>query len=261
MALLRETVEGELPSSMFDLNRSLAAYAARQAAAEKQFKAKVEELKQAIEDELKGQTDQAIFSLASRSGLPAGVLVRLKERVTTHIGSLPTSIQQWVIWTLEWLKEDNEARTLLLIDVAGAARGATGRKKAGEVSGEVLDDLRPGIIAWIKGKTVAEIEVVLGGDPNGGSKAQRVCPRSRDLIETVIPRAVSFILSIISYAVLELNPFGQQEGLSRELIEGLSTAVRLGFDELEKQAFASDDAKLLGRVQAHEAWAAEQRHH
>jgi hypothetical protein len=56
--------------------------------------------------------------------------------------------------------------------------------------------------------------------------------------------------------VLELNPFDQQEGLSRELIEALSTSVRRGFDTLEKQMFAISNTKLIGRVQAHEAWAA-----
>ena len=68
---------------------------------------------------------------------------------------------------------------------------------------------------------------------------------------------MSFILSIVSYTVLELDPFEEQEDLSRELIESLSTAVRLGFDEVEKLKFATENAKLLGRVQAHQGWDAE----
>jgi hypothetical protein len=55
-------------------------------------------------------------------------------------------------------------------------------------------------------------------------------PCSRELIGTVIPRWLSFILGIVSYTVLELDPFGKQEDLSREIIESLSTAVRFRFD-------------------------------
>jgi hypothetical protein len=142
------------------------------------------------------------------------------------------------------------------MDVATAVRGATGWAKKGEVSVEVLDDLLPGINAWIEGKPIAIIETLLKGNPNGGTEAERICPRSRDLIGTVVPRGLSFVLGIVSSAVLELDPFDQQEGLSRELIEALSTSVRLGFDTLEKQMFAISNTKLLGRVQAHEAWAA-----
>jgi hypothetical protein len=71
----------------------------------------------------------------------------------------------------------------------------------------------------------------------------------------VVPRAFSFILGIVSYAVLELDPFDDQEDLSRELVENLSTAVRLGFDEVEKITFAIQNPRLLGRVQVHQTWA------
>jgi hypothetical protein len=153
-----------------------------------------------------------------------------------------------------WLKQDHEACKLLLGDISGAIRASTGRKRGGALTAEILDDLRPAVTAWVTGKTVAEIETILGGQPNASSNSERVCPRSRELIGTVIPRALSFILSIVSYSVLELDPFDEQDDLSRELIESLSTAVRLGFDELPKLKFATDNSKLLGRVQAHRMW-------
>jgi hypothetical protein len=37
----------------------------------------------------------------------------------------------------------------------------------------------------------------------------------------------------------------------------LSTAVRRGFDTPAKLQFALNDKKLIGRVQAHKAWAAQ----
>ena len=181
----------------------------------------------------------------------------MSERLTKQQGSLPTSVQKWIVWIFKWLKEDDEACELLLSDIAGAIRASTGRKKGGDVDAGILDELRPAITAWVKGKTIAEIETVLGGKPHGSARNERVCPRSRELIGTVIPRALSFIFSIVSYTLLELELFEEQEELSRELIEGLSPAVRLGFDDVEKLKFATGDPKLLGRVQAHRAWAAE----
>ena len=71
------------------------------------------------------------------------------------------------------------------------------------------------------------------------------------------PKSTVLHFRIVSYTVLELELFEEQEELSRELIEGLSPAVRLGFDDVEKLKFATGDPKLLGRVQAHRAWAAE----
>ncbi|MCK1732962.1 DEAD/DEAH box helicase [Bradyrhizobium sp. 138] len=252
MALLRESEDEDNEPSMFDFKRSLAAYAARRAAEQKEFDVKVALIKKAVEDDVEDGIEGTVFALASKSGLPANVLVRLRSRISSDAGKLPTTIRRWIVWVFAWLKDDEEVRTLLLFDVAGAARASTGRKKAGVVDTDVLNDLRPGIIAWVRGKPINEIEVVLGGDPHSGSALS--CPRSREMIGSVIPRAISFILSIVSYTVLELDPFSEQDDLDREVVESLSTAVRLGFDDLEKLKFATDNADSLGRVQAHLAW-------
>ena len=257
MALLRDSGDSEQPASAFNLDRSLAAYAAKQGAREKEFNEKLRALKLAVENELMFETDESVFVLASKSGLPAGVLVRLKETVSKKAGKLPTTIAGWIEWTFEWLRKDDDARRLLLEDVARAARAATGSKKDGEVGTDTLNSLLPGIKAWISGKPIADIEIVLGGNPHAASDTQRVCPRARELVGTVVPRALSFILSIVSYVVTELDPFDAQEDLSRELVESLGTAVRLGYDSVEKLTFATQNASLLGRVQAHRAWAAQ----
>ncbi|WP_426424203.1 DEAD/DEAH box helicase [Bradyrhizobium genosp. A] len=254
MALLREADGEDHEPSMFDFNRSLAAYAARKATEEQEFDDKVALMKKAIEEDVEDGTDAAVFALASKSGLPIDVLVRLRKRITDQIGGLPTSIRKWIVWVFTWLKEDEEARALLLTDVAGAARAATGRKKAGPVDEDVLAEVRQAITGWVRGKTVAEIEVILGGDPDSSSATARTCPRSRELIGSVIPRAISFVLSIVSYTVLDLDPFGDQDDLEREVVESLSTAVRLGFDDVEKLKFAAEHPEILGRVQAHLAW-------
>lgn len=259
MALLRGSDDdSKPPATMFNLDRSLAAYAAKQGAREKEFNEKVKTLKLAVEDELMFETDESVFVLASKSGLPAGVLVRLKERASKKAGKLPTTIVGWIEWTFEWLRKDDDARRLLLEDVARAARAATGGKKDGEVGADTLNSLLPGIKAWISGKPIADIEIALGGNPNAASDSQRICPRARELVGTVIPRAFSFILSIVSYVVTELDPFDAQKELSRELVESLGTAVRLGYNSVEKLTFATQNASLLSRVQVHRAWVAQE---
>ena len=140
----------------------------------------------------------------------------------------------------------------------GCCRSRTGGKKDGEVGADTLDGLLPGVKAWILEKPIAEIEISLGGNPLAASDTKRICPRSRELVGTVIPRTLSFILSIVSYVVTELDPFDTQEELSRELVESLGTAVRLGYDSVEKLNFSTQNANLLGRVQAHRAWAAQE---
>jgi hypothetical protein len=257
MALLRESDGSEQPASMFSLDRSLAAYAAKRGAREKEFNEKLKALKLAIEDELMFATDESVCVLASKSGLPAGVLVRLKERLSKKAGKLPSTIAGWIEWTFEWLRKDDDARRLLLEDVARSARAAAGSSKDGEVGADTLNILLPGIKAWISGKPIVDIEIALGGTPHKASDTRRVCPRARELVGTVIPRALAFILSIVSYVVTELDPFDAQKELSRELVESLGTAVRLGYDSVEKLSFATQNARLLGRVQAHRAWAAQ----
>jgi hypothetical protein len=117
----------------------------------------------------------------------------------------------------------------------------------GPVDEDVLAEVRQAITGWVRGRTIAEIEVLLGGDPESSSATARTCPRSRELIGSVIPRAISFVLSIVSYTVLDLDSFGDQDDLEREVVESLSTAVRLGFDDVEKLKFAAEHPKIWAR--------------
>jgi hypothetical protein len=82
-----------------------------------------------------------------------------------------------------------------------------------------------------------------------------MCPRARELAGSIIPRGISFIMGLVCHVVEEEDPFDQQEGLSRQLVECLSSAVRKGFDVPEKIAFSSDNPRILSRVQVHQAWA------
>jgi hypothetical protein len=175
----------------------------------------------------------------------------------THAANIIQQLAGWLNWTMEWLAADMEARGLILEDIASSMLAATGRKKTDLLTGDALNEVLAGVIAWIAGKTIREIEDILGGCPDTGSATAKHCPRSRELVGTVIPRGMSFILGLVSHVVRQIDPFDKQEDLNAELIELLSTAVRRGFDTSMKLQFALNDKKLIGRVQAHKAWAAQ----
>jgi hypothetical protein len=59
--------------------------------------------------------------------------------------------------------------------------------------------------------------------------------------------------------VKQVNPFRAQEDVNIEVVECLGTAVRRGFDTVEKLNFAKQNEHLLSRVVMHEAYASAQR--
>lgn len=62
-------------------------------------------------------------------------------------------------------------------------------------------------------------------------------------------------MGLVTRIVEELSPYDAQEELSAELIESLSTAVRLGFDTPEKLSFFFKHPNILCRVRAHTKFA------
>ena len=257
MAALREIEGVDEGSQLFNLQKSFGAFAARKASAIQEFEEKVNRLKEVIAQDVPAEIDQSVAVLASQSGLSTALIVRLKQRITNLTGSLPTSVEGWLVWTIEWLTEDDDAREALLSDVKGAVLGATGSKKGedSQITSDSLDALLPGLRAWIQGSPLCEIEVLLGGEPNSTKAGERMCPRARDLVGTVIPRGLSFVIGLVSHVVEEVDPFEEQEELGEELVEALGAAVRKGFDTPEKLVFATENPTILSRVQVHQAWA------
>lgn len=257
MAALREIEGVDEAGQLFNLQKSLGAFAARKAFAIQEFEEKINRLKEVIAQDVPAAIDQSVAALASQSGLSTALIVRLKQRIIDLTGSLPISIEGWLVWTIEWLAEDDDAREALLSDVKGAILGATGSKKGkgSQITSNSLDALLPGLRAWIQGSSLCVLEELLGGEPNSTKAGERMCPRSRDLVGIVIPRGLSFVIGLISHVVKEVDPFEAQEELDEELVEALGAAVRKGFDTLEKLVFATENPKILSRVQAHQAWA------
>lgn len=244
-------------SHLFDLKSSFGAFRSRAQNEEQKLERQLAELSVLVKLKDSHEIDKSLSILASQSGLPPLVLYRLKVRIIKDIGVLPTSIFGWVIWLIDWLKEDTESRDLLLFDVRSSVLGATGRRKNGIITNDALNDLLSGILTWIVGYPIVDVEVALGGHPFSKNETTKVCPRARELIGTVIPRGFSFILGLVTRVVIEVDPFGSQESLSSEVVEALSSAVRLGYDTPEKLAFSFAHAEILCRVGMHQAYAQE----
>lgn len=161
-ALARQ--DDEEPIALFDLRNSLGAFAARKRQTEAEFEAKIADLKMAIAQGTLDGVDSAMSALASQSGLPMDLLSRLKKRIADGAGSLPVTVDGWLIWAINWLAEDNDACAALLYDVKRSVLGACEVKKDGEISAQEMKLILPGLRAWIAGKSLAAIEKELGGD-------------------------------------------------------------------------------------------------
>lgn len=254
MAILRSIDVSSAATYLFDLRRSLGAFAAKRREDVQAFDAKVDALRNAITSEEVENVDQNIAVLSSRSGLSAKLLIDLKQGITADTGSLPTNVVGWLEWMISWLQKDENARDALLGDIAGSILSACGKSKTSELVNEDLGLILVALTAWVGGKPLREIETILGGEPDDAAFTKKTCPRARELVGTIIPRGISFVVGLIAHMVEDVDPFEQQENLDRQFVECLGTLVRRGFDSVEMLFFASDRKGLLSRVQIHEAW-------
>ncbi len=252
LATLNDSENNE--SSLFNLKSSFAAFRSRANNEEQRFNSQLVELENLVKLKDADKIDQSLSILASQSGLPPLVLSRLRSAITKNIGALPTSINEWSIWLFNWFKTDPEAKELLLFDVKMSILGATGRNKNGELSDDVLEALSLGVRAWLSGFPLRDIEIALGGNPDSDNATAKACPRARELVGTVLPRGLSFIMGLVTRIVTEISPYDNQESLSSEVVEALSTAIRLGYDSPEKLAFSFSNSAILSRVGVHQAF-------
>jgi len=241
-------------NTLFNLEQSFAAHRFRKNNEEQLFNNQLAGLTRLVKAEANDEIDQSLSILASQSGLPPVVLFRVKQKIEHETGILPCSITDWVTWLISWLISDFEARDLLLADVKSSILGATGNNKNGEITEQVLSDLMPGINAWISGLSLKEVETALGGEPDSNTQTKKSCPRMRELVTSVLPRGLSFIMGLITRVVAEVAPYEIQDNLSPDVIDSLSTAIRLGYDTPEKLKFSFSHPSILSRVAMHKAY-------
>jgi hypothetical protein len=257
-AVLREVEGGtEEPTHLFDLTKSFASYLALKRNAQQLFTQKVARFKTAISAAMPGALDNATAILATQSGLSAQLLMNLRDRLRDQLDDPPTSVLGWLEWTLSWLDQDAQARDALFGDSGPDICAMLGKPaKEGVANGDFLK-LLPALKAWIAGKTIREIEIALGGSPDSDAPSQRMCPRARELVGDLIPRGLSFTLSLISKVMKDLLATDARPEINMHLIETLPAAIRKGYDTPEKLTFASQHKAILSRVQMHIAYAKE----
>ncbi|MEZ9297903.1 DEAD/DEAH box helicase [Vibrio splendidus] len=237
--------------SLLKLRKSFAAYRAKQSNTFEEFDSKINSLLTLTQSKVHEDVDIALSVLASQSGLPVDTIFQLKRKVEVESHCLPLTIEGWVCWLISWLKDDKQVRDLLLYDVKRSILGAVGKNKDIEVQEEDLDKICYGVVSWINGKSLKEIDLSLGGNPMASAVTKQQCPQGRELITNVIPRSFSFAMGLITRVVIEVNPFSHAPLLSSEMVESLSTAVRLGYDSVDKLNFALANPQLLSRVATH----------
>lgn len=236
------------------LVRSLAAFRARQRTEEKDYMLKVEHLWNEALRVVAHGPDASVLLLASQSGIALDLLDRLRQRLLSQVGILPTSIIGWLDWTLDWLKSDDAARADLLIDVQRSINAAIGRAVMDPVDAGALEALRLPSHAWLGGVPLNDIERMLGGNPDGAAAAQML-PRAREFVGTVVPRSLSFVLGVVARMAEELAVAEQQLDISTDILQSLSACARRGFDTSAKLEYANADRTLIGRVEVHRAYA------
>jgi hypothetical protein len=124
---------------------------------------------------------------------------------------------------------------------------------------DALQRLSPGVLGWIEGDPLNQMEQSLGGNPETASG--KPCPRARTLATSIVPLGLSFIAGLVARAVKGLVGGGHLNGISAPVVDCMATAVRRGFDSPVKIAFAELRTGMLIRVDVHNAFAAQVGNH
>lgn len=239
-------------TTRFSIGRSLAAFTARRINQKSEFDAKVARLNELISERAKEADDQVLAELATQSGAPLSILRSLRQRIEDHIERLPQTIPDWASWIINWLAEDRDARDAILIRDGRAILGATGNKKDGPLTANAVKNLEPGILAWLRGNPLREIERQLGGDPAENA----VCPRARELVSQLVPLSLSFSAGLVARTASEIPAVADGTATPVSVIDCLAAGLRRGFDSPNKLAFSDIKRGFLSRVQTHQAYRA-----
>lgn len=251
-AVAPEGIETET-STRFSVNKSFGAYLAALRDASDKFVQQIEHMNQLLSERNTGAEDQVLLKLAAQSGASLSVLSALRTRLKEGLDTLPVTIPGWVSWIFEWLANDENARLALLGRERTVLLGAVGRQGKESLSADVLRELLPGVLAWLSGQPLCEIETALGG--NSDKISQLTCLRARRLVTSIVPMGLTFITGIVARTAEEITEIAESTVIPHSVLECLPTAVRRGFDSPLKLAFAEIRTGILSRVQTHNAFA------
>jgi len=233
-------------------DRSFANFQAKRAGISEQFRQQVQQMQSLVEQRSGGlSSGDPLLVTAAQTGLPTRTIAALADRLgATSV--LPTSVVAWVEWTFSWLKADDAARPELFGRETGALAQSVGKPSSHDLNGDDLDTLRSGLVAWLTGASLREIELALGGSVLGN---QRTCFRARNLVTKAIPLPITFAISVVALVARWATP-----GLTsseRLTLDSLVAAVREGFDSPALVAFAKVQGRGNLRVRKHLDFAAD----
>jgi len=252
--LATRSSQAEEDAPLFDLNRSLGRFAAVRDDAGREFDEKLagftSEMLRVIPE---GLTHEIAFE-ATQTGLSISVIQGLHQRIASEVGELPTSVSDWIVWAFEWFKSDDTVADSFFGAVASPLNGACGLARDGEITDAAFDGILSGVLAWVAGRTIRDIEVALGGELAKADGTATTCPRARDLVNSVIPRGLSYALGVIGSVALKQEVQLKQTSVSIDVLECLGAATRLGYDRPQKLRFMQRHRQYLSRVSVHAAF-------
>lgn len=239
-------------STRFSMNKSFGAYLAAHRDASGQFDRQIKRLNQVLAERNTGAEDQVLLEIAAQSGASVSVLSALRARLKERLDTLPLTIPDWVSWVFEWLAEDENARHALLGRERTTILGTVGRKVNESLSADAVRELLPGVLAWLSGQRLREIEFALGGNPD--ESGQVTCLRARRLVTSIVPMGLTFVMGLVARTAAEIVEIAESTVIPHSVLECLPMAVRRGLDSPSKLAFAEIRAGFLSRVQIHQAF-------
>lgn len=244
-----ETDDTAVEAGLAMVRGSLAAFQARAREDAAGFAEKVQTLQAALDTEAE-EFDAEATRISAFTGMSVAAIQSASARL--EIAGLPSTVDDWCAWIIDFLAEDEEARNALLgVDVDTIKAVVRGKKSDPDVASEEFARLKAGLSAWVGGRPFDEIEVALGVLP----ESVGTCVRSRDLVLKLVNRRFYMIaVAVVELAKGKLVAAGV-EAENPAVLEILPVAIRRGWDSPEKTAFAHRNPGV-SRVEIHRAFAA-----
>ena len=247
-----ETDEAAADAGLAMVRGSLAAFQARARADAAGFDQKVLSLQAALAAEAE-EFDVEATRISAFTGMPVTAIQSASARLDVGIAGLPSTINDWCVWIIDFLAEDDEARNILLgVDADIIKAVSRGKKSEPALTPAEFARLKAGLSAWVGGKPFDEIEVALGVP----AASVGTCIRSRDLVLKLTNRRLYMIaVAVVELAKGKLVAAGL-EAVNPAVLEILPVAIRRGWDSPEKAAFAHRNPSIRTRVGTHRAFVA-----
>jgi ATP-dependent RNA helicase HelY len=184
-----EAPEDAVGKAVVMVQRSFAAFKARQAQQEAEFEQKVEVLKTVLAENI---ASPEIVRIAASTGLADEPLLAVQAIFAANPAAIPTSVVGWIDWIVAFFDSDRDSYQSLLGEDADIVNYVVrGKKKGGPPAAAEFVSLNAGLRAWVKGNSFHDIEIALGA----AADKVKCCPRARDLVLKLANRSLYLIAS------------------------------------------------------------------